>query len=71
MPDFLALTGDRADGIPGLAGFGKESAGMLQGAYERLERIPTNPLQWKVKLRGALRLVATLMERRDDGLPLP
>jgi 5'-3' exonuclease len=24
MPDFLALTGDRADGIPGLAGFGKK-----------------------------------------------
>lgn len=24
IPDFLALTGDSADGIPGLAGFGKE-----------------------------------------------
>jgi 5'-3' exonuclease len=34
MPDFLALTGDSADGIPGLAGFGRKSAGMLLGAYE-------------------------------------
>jgi 5'-3' exonuclease len=67
MPDFLALTGDSADGIPGLAGFGKKSAGMLLGAYERLERIPTNPFQWKVKPRGALQLAATLMERRDDA----
>jgi 5'-3' exonuclease len=26
MPDFLALTGDSADGIPGLPGFGEKSA---------------------------------------------
>ncbi len=67
MPDFLALTGDRADGIPGLAGFGKKSAGLLLGAYEKLEQIPTDPFQWKVKPRGALQLAATLMERRDDA----
>jgi 5'-3' exonuclease len=67
MPDFLALTGDRADGIPGLAGFGKKSAGLLLGAYEKLERIPTDPFQWKVKPRGALQLAATLIERRDDA----
>ena len=68
MPDFLALTGDRADGIPGLVGFGKKSAGMLLGAYERLEHIPMNSLHWKVKPRGALQLAATLMEKRDDAL---
>jgi 5'-3' exonuclease len=67
MPDFLALTGDSTDGIPGLAGFGKKSAGMLLGAYERLERIPTDPFRWKVKPRGAPQLAATLMERRDDA----
>jgi 5'-3' exonuclease len=67
MPDFLALTGDRADGIPGLAGFGKKSAGMLLGAYERLDRIPMNPLQWTVKPRGALQLAATLMEHRTEA----
>ena len=68
MPDFLALTGDTADGIPGLPGFGKKSAGMLLGVYERLERIPADPFQWKVKPRGALQLAATLVERRDDAL---
>jgi 5'-3' exonuclease len=67
MPDFLALTGDIADGIPGLPGFGKKSAALLLGVYERLERIPANPFQWKVKPRGALQLAATLVERRDDA----
>ena len=44
MPDFLALTGDTADGIPGLPGFGEKSASMLLGAYEHLENIPAAPL---------------------------
>ncbi len=68
MPDFLALTGDTADGIPGLPGFGKKGASLLVGAYERLERIPADSFQWKVKPRGALQLAATLVERRDDAL---
>lgn len=68
MPDFLALAGDSADGIPGLEGFGKKSASMLLGAYERLEQIPEDPQTWKVKPRGAPRLAATLVERREDAL---
>jgi len=67
MPDFLALTGDSADGIPGLAGFGKKSAALLLGVYEKLERIPADPFQWKVKPRGAIQLAATLVQRRDDA----
>ena len=67
MPDFLALTGDTADGIPGLTGFGKKSASLLLGVYEKLERIPANPSEWKVKPRGAIQLAATLVERRDDA----
>jgi 5'-3' exonuclease len=68
VPDFLALTGDTADGIPGLAGFGEKSASMLIGAYEHLEQIPEHPFHWKVKPRGALRLAATFTERRADAL---
>jgi 5'-3' exonuclease len=68
MPDFLALAGDSADGIPGLAGFGKKTASSLVGAYERLERIPADSSKWKVKLRGAERLAATLIEHRGDAL---
>jgi 5'-3' exonuclease len=68
MPDFLALAGDTADGFPGLPGFGKKAASLLIGAYEHLERIPADANQWKVKLRGASQLAATLLERRSDAL---
>ena len=68
MPDFLALTGDSADGIPGLPGFGEKSAAMLLGAYEHLEHIPDHVHQWKVKPRGALALATTLAENRPAAL---
>ncbi|HVR64266.1 MAG TPA: 5'-3' exonuclease H3TH domain-containing protein [Polyangia bacterium] len=68
IPDFLALTGDSADGIPGLPGFGEVSASALLGAYEHIEAIPEFPSQWSVKPRGALALGATLAQRRDDAL---
>lgn len=68
MADFLALAGDSADGFPGLPGFGKKTASMLIGAYERIELIPANPADWKVKPRGALQLGATLVEHREDAL---
>jgi 5'-3' exonuclease len=60
MPDFLALTGDTADGIPGLRGFGEKSAGMLLGAYPHLEDIPRYAHQWSVRPRGAPQLAETL-----------
>jgi 5'-3' exonuclease len=68
MPDFLALTGDTADGIPGLPGFGEKSAGLVVGAYERLEDIPDDGLSWRIKPRGASQLAATLAERRPEAL---
>jgi len=68
MADFLALAGDSADGFPGLPGFGKKTAAMLLGAYERIEQIPANPAEWKVMPRGALQLAATLAEHRKDAL---
>jgi len=68
MPDFLALTGDTADGIPGLRGFGEKSAGVLLGAYQHLEHIPDHEHQWKVKPRGALALATTLAEHRTEAL---
>lgn len=68
MPDFLALTGDTADGIPGLTGFGEKGAGLLLGAYEHLENIPEHAHQWKVKPRGALQLASTLAAHRQDAM---
>jgi 5'-3' exonuclease len=68
MPDFLGLTGDTADGIPGLPGFGEKSAALLLGAYGHIEHIPEHPYLWTVKPRGALQLGATLAARRDEAL---
>ena len=51
VPDFLALTGDTADGIPGLPGFGNVTAAALLGHYGDLESIPDDARQWAVKLR--------------------
>lgn len=68
MPDFLALTGDSADGIPGLPGFGEKSAALLIGAYGQLEHIPEQPELWRVQPRRAVQLALTLTERRDEAL---
>ena len=39
LPDFLALTGDTADGIPGVPGFGEKTASALLGAFGHLSLI--------------------------------
>jgi 5'-3' exonuclease len=67
MPDFLALTGDTADGIPGLSGFGEKSAGMLLGVYPHLEDIPDDPAAWTVRPRRAEELAATLAAHREEA----
>jgi len=68
VPDFLALTGDTADGIPGLAGFGEKSAAMLLGAYPHLEDIPDSVTAWRVRPRRAEELAATLAAHREEAL---
>ncbi|WP_437569906.1 5'-3' exonuclease [Sorangium sp. So ce542] len=68
IPDFLALTGDAADGIPGLAGIGERTAAALLGAYGHIERIPDDPAAWSVPVRGAARVARALVEQREDAL---
>jgi 5'-3' exonuclease len=67
IPDYLALVGDEADGIPGLPGFGARSAGALLGAHGHLEAIPADAREWRVHLRGAERLASTLVERGREA----
>ncbi|HSR95673.1 MAG TPA: 5'-3' exonuclease H3TH domain-containing protein [Kofleriaceae bacterium] len=67
IPDLLALVGDTADGIPGLEGFGKSSAGKLLTVYGHIPRIPDDHAQWKVALRGSDRLARTLRAQRADA----
>jgi len=65
IPDFLALVGDDADGIPGLPGFGEKSAATLLKAYGHLENIPDDETTWTVKVRGAASLAETLRRNRE------
>ncbi|MEX1177854.1 MAG: 5'-3' exonuclease H3TH domain-containing protein [Nitriliruptor sp.] len=68
VPDYLALVGDTADGIPGLPGFGAKGAAAVLTRYPHLERIPELGMDWDVDVRGATKLAATLAERRDDAM---
>ncbi len=67
VPDFLALTGDPQDGIPGLNGFGDKTASALLALFGPLERIPDDPSAWPSSVRGRERLAATLASRREDA----
>jgi len=60
IPDFLALVGDAADGVPGISGFGAKGAAAVLTAHGSLEEIPSDPAKWKCKVRGAERLAANL-----------
>lgn len=66
IPDWLALVGDTADGIPGLPGFGEKAASALLARWGKLEALPADPAAWDVDVRGAARLAATLRERMAD-----
>lgn len=68
VPDWLALVGDSADGIPGLAGFGAKTAAILLNHFGSLEAIPDDVQQWSVKVRGAPRLAATLSAQRQAAM---
>jgi 5'-3' exonuclease len=68
IPDWLALTGDDADGVPGLAGFGAKSAAALLAKFVHLEAIPDDPKAWPATVRGAERLAKTLAGARKEAL---
>src|SRR5450631_2282725 len=67
IPDWLALVGDDADGIPGLPGFGEKGAAAVLRAFGPLEAIPTEPSRWPRDLRGRERLAHVWGERRQDA----
>lgn len=67
IPDYLALVGDTADGVPGLPGWGAKSASTVLARYPRIEMIPASAADWDVTVRSADKLAATLHERIDDA----
>lgn len=68
IPDYLALVGDAADGIPGIPKWGAKSAATLLSRYHHLEAIPTDVGAWDVQVRGAKTLSANLEAQRADAM---
>ena len=68
IPDYLALVGDTADGVPGLPGWGAKSSSTVLFAYDHLESIPDDVSEWTVQVRGAAKLAATLAANRDEAM---
>lgn len=68
IPDYLALVGDTADGVPGIPAWGAKSAATVLARYGRIEHIPADPAEWDVTVRGAARLSENLEAARDDAM---
>ena len=67
MPDYLALVGDDADGIPGVPRWGAKSSSTLLAAYGTIEAIPADPAEWSVQVRGAAGLAESLNDMREEA----
>jgi len=68
IPDWLALVGDSADGIPGIPRWGAKSASSVLADYKHIEHIPDDASSWRIKLRGAAALGASLASSREAAL---
>lgn len=68
IPDYLALVGDAADGIPGIRGWGPASSAAVLSVYGHLEHIPEQAASWKAHVRGAESLASRLAQQRQDAL---
>lgn len=68
IPDWLALVGDDADGIPGVPRWGARSTAAVLAHYEHLEKIPADAGAWQVGVPGAVALAASLHEHREAAM---
>ena len=67
IPDYLALVGDSADGIPGLPRWGAKSTAAVLARYGGIDAIPDDHADWDVTVRGAANLARTLAAQREDA----
>lgn len=68
IPDWLALVGDDADGLPGVPRWGAKSAATVLSHYRTLDRIPDEAAAWAVPVRGAAALAENLRALRSDAV---
>jgi 5'-3' exonuclease len=68
IPDYLAVTGDSADGYPGILGWGAKAASLALIKYSHLDNIPKDWRQWDASIRRARPLAEALFAAWDDAL---
>ena len=68
IPDYLALVGDSADGIPGIPRWGAKSSALVLERYGHIEAVPDDASEWDIAVRGADTMAANLSERRGDAM---
>ena len=66
IPDYLALVGDSADGIPGVPSWGSKSAAAALSFYGTVDEIPRDAVRWQVAVRGRQRLADNLRAADQD-----
>jgi len=67
IPDWLALVGDAADGIPGIPGWGAKSAAAVLAQFSHLEAIPADIALWPLPAGRARRLAEALALQQEDA----
>ena len=67
IPDLLALTGDAADGIPGIPKWGAKTSAQLLAQYGHIEDIPHDAADWDVKVRGAAAAAESLNAHASEA----
>lgn len=67
IPDWLALVGDSADGIPGVPGWGAKSTSIVLSRYGHIEAIPEDYQQWGLTAGRARRLADNLNEHKEQA----
>jgi DNA polymerase I len=66
IADFLALTGDAVDNIPGVPGIGKKTAALLFAVFGSLDELYANlDRVASLKVRGAASLAAKLLAHKE------
>ena len=68
LPDYLAIVGAPAKGLPGVPRWGPRTATAMLQRYGSIERIPENAADWEPTVAGKARLAAELLARRDEAL---
>ena len=65
IPDYLALVGDSADGIPGVSRWGAKGTASVLSEYGCIENIPGSYDEWTISVRGGRTLAQNLAANHE------